>query len=231
MGVTVLTDINRLTESPGEMKRRPDGAQYHDGESIITHLNYALQPWGWDWAELENGIDTETDEAWVLGQLTARFIVEGPDGGEQERVAVKTERGWQKINRLKDGNAKAPGDDKKGAATDALKRCARLLGVGLDAWAKAPQQPQRQQQRSPVTGAAPQAASCDNMFYTRKWHATVKGTHLDDDKTRAQFMAWYSDNKTDSLSTWLDDATAEEADTLIATAKERIAIKAQKASA
>jgi len=134
----MLTDTSRLTESPGELKRRPDGAVYHDGETIITHLNYALEPWGWDWAELDSGMDAETDEVWVLGQLSARFVVAGPDGGEQTVTTIKIERGWQKVNRLRDGSAKAPGDDKKGAATDALKRCARLLGVGLDAWAKAP---------------------------------------------------------------------------------------------
>lgn len=139
-----LTEIARLTESPGELKRRPDGAQYHDGETIITHLNYALEPWGWDWAELDGGYDAETDEVWVLGQLTARFVVESLDGDERTLQSVKIERGWQKVNRLRDGSAKSVGDDKKGAATDALKRCARLLGVGLDAWAKAaPDQPKK----------------------------------------------------------------------------------------
>ena len=53
----MLTDIARLTESPGPLKRRPDGAHYHDGETIITHLNYALGPSGWDWTELDHGYD------------------------------------------------------------------------------------------------------------------------------------------------------------------------------
>jgi hypothetical protein len=137
-----LTNVDRLTESPGELKRRPDGARYHDGETIITHLNYALEPWGWDWSELDSGTDPDTDEVWVLGQLVARFVVAGPDG-EQVVTTTKIERGWQKINRLRDGAPKSPGDDRKGAATDALKRCARLLGVGLDAWAKSTPGPVR----------------------------------------------------------------------------------------
>lgn len=225
----MLTDITRLTESPGEMKKRPDGAQYHDGESIITHLNYSLMPWGWDWEELENGIDTETDEVWVLGRLTARFVVESFDGGEVERVTSKTERGWQKINRLRDGSAKSPGDDRKGADTDALKRAARLLGVGLDAWAKAPQKPAQRPAQKPKPAAEPvpqepktDSKPCDSAFYNRKWHASVKDTRFADEDVRGKFIAWYSDNATDSLTEWLKDATEDEADALIATVLDRI---------
>lgn len=216
----MLTEISRLTESPGPMKKHPhSGANYHEGEAIIRHLNYALGPDGWDWEWLNQGLDVEADAVWVLGKLTARFCVLNPsEEGVLTTQATKTVKGWKTVSRKKtDRSMYQLGDDYKGADTDALKRAARLLGVGLDAWGA--EVIERQEPR------------CDAAFFTRKWHATVKGSHLDDDDTRHKFMAWYSDNATDSLSEWLKDATAEEAETLIATAKDRIARKTQKDTA
>lgn len=213
----MVTDISRLTQSPGAMKKHPHtGANYHEGEAIITHLNYALGPDGWDWDWLDQGFDVEGDNVWVLGKLTARFLGHADaDDGYKTTTATKTVKGWKAVSRKKNGGALYQlGQDYKAADTDALKRAARLLGVGLDAW-----------------GAEATEARCDAAFFTRKWHATVKGTHLDDDVVRAQFMGWYSDAATDSLSEWLQDATVDEAESLIATAKDRIAIKAQKATA
>jgi len=133
-----MTPFERLTESPGPMQRHPHtGADYYTGEQIITHLNYALGPDGWDWQPLDHGLDVEADEVWVLGQLSARFVVHDPnDEGYRTTTAVKIERGWQPVNRKRSGERISLGNDYKAAATDALKRCARLLGVGLDAWAK-----------------------------------------------------------------------------------------------
>jgi hypothetical protein len=216
----MVTDITRLTQSPGPMKKHPhSGANYHDGEAIITHLNYALGPDGWDWEWVDQGLDAEADEVWVLGKLTARFVAHADaDEGYKTTAATKTVKGWKAVSRKKnDKSIYQLGDDYKAADTDALKRAARLLGVGLDAWGA--EVIQREEPR------------CDAAFFTRKWHATVKDSHLEDDATRAAFMGWYSGGATDSLSEWLKDATAEEAETLIATAKDRIAIKAQKASA
>lgn len=211
----MVTDIARLKQSPGPMKKHPHtGANYHDGEAIITHLNYALGPDGWDWEWLDQGFDADADAVWVLGRLTARVVAQDGEG-YRTTACVKTVKGWKAASRKKsDKSLYQLGDDFKGADTDALKRAARLLGVGLDAW-----------------GAEAVEPRCDAAFFTRKWHASVKGSHLDSDEVRAQFMAWYSDNATESLSEWLQDATVDEAEALIATAKERIALKSQKASA
>jgi hypothetical protein len=133
------------------LKHPHTGANYHEGEAIITHLNYALGPDGWDWEWLDQGIDAEADEVWVLGKLTARFVMLDPsDESVITRSSLKSERGWQGITRSKT-NAKAIdlGNNYKAAATDALKRCARLLGVGLDAWAKGGAIPQRQTATDP----------------------------------------------------------------------------------
>lgn len=132
----MATDFSKLTESPGPMLKHPHtGANYHPGEDIISHLNYALTPLGWDWASGEHGIDLEADEVWVLGTLTARMFVSTPEG-DAWQTTVKTVRGWQAIGRKRDGSLLSIGDSFKGADTDALKRAARLLGVGLDAWSK-----------------------------------------------------------------------------------------------
>jgi Rad52/22 family double-strand break repair protein len=136
-GANMSTTIEqRLTESPGPMSRHPHtGANYHEADQIITHLNYALGPFGWDWTTGEHGYDEQADEVYVIGTLTARALVQTADG-EAWQTTSKTERGWQPVNRKKTGEALSFGNDYKGADTDALKRAARLLGVGLDAWAK-----------------------------------------------------------------------------------------------
>jgi hypothetical protein len=213
----MVTDISRLTESPGTMLKHPStGANYHEGEAIITHLNYALGPDGWDWEWLDQGFDADGDAVWVLGKLTARFVAQAADGeGHATTAATKTVKGWKAASRKKnDKSLYQLGDDYKAADTDALKRAARLLGVGLDAW-----------------GAEAEEPRCDAAFFTRKWHASVKGTRFEEDGVRAKFIAWYSDNATESLSEWLKDATADDAEALIATIKEWIEREKQKASA
>lgn len=132
----MVTDISRLTESPGPMLVK-NGARYHDGEQIISHLNYALGPDGWDWEELERGYDEMADQVWVRGKLTARFVGETPNG-YATTTATKIECGWNEVKRKRDDRTQLVdlGNDYKGADTDALKRAARLIGVGLDAWEK-----------------------------------------------------------------------------------------------
>ena len=122
-----------LTDPPGQMQKHPHtGADYYTGEQIITHLNRALGPFNWDWHPMERGFDTEADEVWATGRLTARYF-----DGEAWLATVKEATGWQVVNRKRNGGGFVSlGNDYKGADTDALKRAARLLGVGLDAWAK-----------------------------------------------------------------------------------------------
>lgn len=148
----MLTDVSRLTESPGPLLKHPQtGANYHEGEAIIAHLNYSLGPDGWDWEWLDQGVDDDGSEVWVLGKLTARVTKLNPaEEGVITTASVKTVRGYQPIGKKKDGSRISIGNDYKGADTDALKRAARLLGVGLDAWAKAPQQPQRRPSNQPT---------------------------------------------------------------------------------
>jgi hypothetical protein len=119
--------------------------EYATGEQVITRLNEDLGMGAWDFEIIEHGISVEADECWVLGKLTARILVDDPNlPGELicERV-VKTQFGSQKVKRSRSsGNPLDIGFDLKGAATDCLKKCASLLGVGLYLWEKeAPWQP------------------------------------------------------------------------------------------
>ncbi len=210
------TDTSLLTKSPGPMLKHPQtGANYYDGESIISHLNYALGPNGWDWEWVGEGWDEQADEVWVLGRLTARFVVDAMnDEGYELHTASKTVKGWQPVNRRKsDKTPVSLGNDYKGADTDALKRAARLLGVGLDAWEK------------PGT----QQPACDKAYWNKQWHMAVQGTRFEQDDIRHQFINWYSQNTTSSLSDWLEGATTEQAQRLVDTVREWIVKEAEKA--
>ena len=97
--------------------------EYITGEQCISRLNEILGVAGWSFTIKEHGINAEADEAWVLGELSANF------GGA---IVVRQQFGSQKIKRSRaSGIPLDIGFDLKGAATDALKKCAMLLGVGL----------------------------------------------------------------------------------------------------
>jgi hypothetical protein len=135
-----ITDISLLTTSPGPMARHPhSGANYHEGADIIAHLSRCLGPAGWSWTTGEHGYDELADQVYVVGTLTARVTVLDGSGDELVIGTTHTERGWQKVNRKRGSDELVDlGNDYKAADTDALKRAARLLGVGLDAWMQRP---------------------------------------------------------------------------------------------
>ena len=103
-------------------KQRP----YTDSAYVIRTLNQAFG-WDWDWIVdneelLFNG--ERPFEVKVRGRLTVRL------GGQ---AVTKTQFGCQPIEFLRDGSAPVSiGDCFKGAASDALKKCASLLGIALD---------------------------------------------------------------------------------------------------
>lgn len=113
-----------------EIRVRDDGGgrkyKYTDGAYVIRTLNEAF---GWDWdfvadseeLLLNNGFPFEVK---VRGTLTVRM------GG---RTLTKTQYGSQPIKMKTDGKSPVSiGDCYKGAATDAMKKCASLLGIALD---------------------------------------------------------------------------------------------------
>lgn len=103
------------------------------GEQVTTRLNQVLGVGGWSFRVLRHDINAEADEVWALGEIVAEV-----DGKE----VMRQQFGSQKIKRSRSTGAPLDlGFDLKGAATDAMKKCASLLGVGLYLSRKQPQRP------------------------------------------------------------------------------------------
>jgi len=125
----------RLRSIPKEEIRSRQGRggewyNYTDGPYVIRTLNDIF---GWDWDfEADNEellyFDNLPFEVRCRGKLTVR--VEG-------RTLIKIQYGSMQVEfrKDKDGNIIAPvslGDCFKGAATDALKKCAAMIEIALD---------------------------------------------------------------------------------------------------
>lgn len=107
---------------PEQIKQREGNfgktLDYIEGSSVIQRLNDSLEA-KWSFDILEHKILDNTDEVVVLGKLAAGDI-------------AKTQFGSSKITRAREtGEMISLADDFKAAGTDALKKCATLLGVGL----------------------------------------------------------------------------------------------------
>ena len=117
-------DQNQIKQREGNFGRTLD---YVEGHSIIQRLNDAFDA-AWSFTILKHEILTETDEVIVVGQLNADGI-------------VKSQFGSSKITRAREsGEIISLADDLKAAATDALKKAATLLGVGLHLYRNDPPQ-------------------------------------------------------------------------------------------
>ena len=97
--------------------------EYITGEQAISRLNDVLGVDGWSFRILEHGCHQEAGEFWVLGEISAAV---------GDRTVVRQQFGSQRMKRSRTSDAPLDiGFDLKGATTDALKKCASLLGVGL----------------------------------------------------------------------------------------------------
>jgi hypothetical protein len=93
------------------------------GEQVVTRLNEVLGAGGWSFRVLHQEIHPEADEVWALGEMVADI-----DG----KTVTRQQFGSQKIKRSRSTGAPLDlGFDLKGASTDAMKKCASWLGVGL----------------------------------------------------------------------------------------------------
>jgi hypothetical protein len=123
----VVADVYQRLAAPFESTFRDlrGGVEleYITGEQCVSRLNQVLGPLGWSFVVREHGLNAEADEMWVLGELTVTL-----DGV----TATRQQFGSQKIKRARQtGSPLDIGFDLKGATTDALKKCASLIGVGL----------------------------------------------------------------------------------------------------
>jgi hypothetical protein len=123
---------------------------YLETHAVITRLNEAFNgAWSFEVVDYK----TMEGEIIVQGKLTA--------GGQ-----VKAQFGSADIHRARgeDGQKGAPvsiGDDLKAAASDALKKCATLFGVGLHLYDR-PQAAQRPAQQRPAGQADRRAGPGQN---------------------------------------------------------------------
>ncbi|HEY3063614.1 MAG TPA: Rad52/Rad22 family DNA repair protein [Chloroflexota bacterium] len=96
---------------------------YVSGEQVVRRLNEVLGVAGWSFRIVRHAIHAEADEVWALGELIAEI---------GDKTVVRQQFGSQKLRRSRSTGAPLDiGFDLKGAATDAMKKCASLLGVGL----------------------------------------------------------------------------------------------------
>lgn len=97
---------------------------YLTGEQVISRLLAVLGTCGWSFRILQHDIHLEADEVWVLGELRLLLNADDP--------VVRQQFGSSKIKRARATGAPLDiGFDLKSAATDCLKKCATLVGVGL----------------------------------------------------------------------------------------------------
>lgn len=125
--------IKMLQSTPKQhvYKRAGRGGKAFDyvtGSYCLKWLNFVFG-WNWDFEMVEHG--KEADHVWVMGRLTVR----GLKPGEQ---IVKTQFGRSEVKKLKAGGGYVDyGNDLKAAGTDALKKCASMLGFASDIYGKA----------------------------------------------------------------------------------------------
>src|SRR2546427_6601955 len=121
-------DLLEKPFAPEQIKRRQgmngDVLDYIEGCTVIQRLNECFEA-EWIFEIQEHRV--YDDEVVVLGKLTAQGV-------------AKSQFGKSRITRAKRENAIISlGDDLKAAATDCLKKCATLFGVGLHLYFDVPQ--------------------------------------------------------------------------------------------
>jgi len=120
-------DILEKEFGPEQIKQREGNfgkmLEYIEGHNIIQRLNDAFDA-DWSFTIIRHDILKETDEVLVLGELKSGDV-------------VKTQFGSSRITRARNtGDMVSLGDDLKASATDCLKKCATMLGIGLHLYNK-----------------------------------------------------------------------------------------------
>jgi hypothetical protein len=135
-------DLLEKPFDPAQIKQRRgrDGMlDYVEGHAVIARLNDAFEG-KLSFEIIRHDILEDRDEILVLGKLSAEGVVKMQFGVSQ----ITRDRETREIISL--------GDDVKAAGTDALKKCATFLGVGLHLYGKRPRSAATQTQRAPGQG-------------------------------------------------------------------------------
>jgi len=118
--------------NPEQIKQREGSSgkmlDYIEGHAVIQRLNDTFDG-DWSFTITRHEILKDTDEVIVIGELKAGNV-------------VKTQFGSSRITRAREsGEIISLADDLKAAATDALKKSATLLGVGLHLYSQKEHRP------------------------------------------------------------------------------------------
>jgi len=137
---------------PEQIKQREGNfgkmLDYIEGHTVIQRLNDAFDA-DWYFVIIKHEIIKETDEVMVLGELGAGAI-------------RKMQYGSSRITRARNtGDMVSLADDLKAAATDSLKKCATMLGIGLHLYNK--------------TGANNQRSNSGNHSSSQGWNSNPSG--------------------------------------------------------
>jgi hypothetical protein len=125
---------------------------YLTGEQVISRLLNVLGASGWSFSVLQHDIHPEADEVWVLGELKLLLTPGDP--------VVRQQFGSSKIKRARSTGVPLDiGFDLKSAATDCLKKCATLVGVGLYLTHKDEQRPGTATTQTHSSGAQPRGGT------------------------------------------------------------------------
>jgi hypothetical protein len=111
-------DAHQLKQRPGQHGKV---LSYVDVAAVIGRLNEACEAWSFEIVSHE----VQDGEAIVLGKLTAENVVKMAFGGSTLTID-------------REGTVMSLADDFKAAASDALKKAASLLGVGLELYGGQP---------------------------------------------------------------------------------------------
>jgi hypothetical protein len=154
------------TPFPADMLRQRKGnfgktLDYVETHAVIKRLNDALES-NWSFEILEHRVMEQANEVVVLGKLSSDGI-------------SKCQFGSSSITRVKEtGEIVSLADDLKAAASDSLKKCASLLGVGLHLYgAGQPTGNTRQNVTSITTGKGTPPAENTNGRISAKQHQYV----------------------------------------------------------
>jgi hypothetical protein len=122
-------DFNEPFPKEVERQLKKGGASltYIPVSEVITRLNKVLGFDGWSYEIVKCERDA-LDPDFIVAHVRLTVY---PANGEQFLIVNKDGFGGQKIKRTKNGDIVDLGDEMKGAVSDALKKAAQALGVGL----------------------------------------------------------------------------------------------------
>lgn len=182
--------ITRMVEKtpPQFIYKRPgkggDTWDYVTVGYVQRVLDYCFG-FNWDFEIVEHG--KEADHVWVMGKLT----VKSPDG---LRTITKTQFGRSEVKHKREGGLLDYGNDLKSAASDALKKCASMLGIARDIYSKADYRqesgkaPREEVKELPPAKDAPKADGPVFYCYGKKGGGCPYGNETIDEATHSYSM-------------------------------------------